>query len=53
MKHPLFVAIGAGVLWLLSSGVGYDAQAAQSPLVADQMPQAVDVAIRGHMHESR
>jgi len=33
MKHPLFVAIGAGLLWLVASGVAYDAQAAQSPLV--------------------
>ncbi len=34
MKPPLFLAISAGLLWLLASGVAYDAQAAQSPLVA-------------------
>ena len=33
MKHPLFLAIGAGLLWLLLPGVGYEARAAQSPLV--------------------
>jgi len=33
MKHPLFVAISAGLLWLLVAGVAYEARAAQSPLV--------------------
>lgn len=33
MKPPLFVAIDAGLLWLLVSGVAYDAHAAPSPLV--------------------
>ena len=33
MKHPLLVAISAGLLWLLVSCVAYDAHAAQSPLV--------------------
>src|SRR2546426_4869423 len=32
MKQPLLLAISAGLLWLLASGVAYDAQAAQSPL---------------------
>lgn len=33
MKHPLFVAVSAGLLWLMASGVAYDARAAESPLV--------------------
>src|SRR6266446_3472321 len=33
MKHPLFAAISVGLFWLLLSGVGYEAYAAQSPLV--------------------
>ena len=33
MKHPLFVAISAGLLWLLVAGVAFEARAAQSPLV--------------------
>src|SRR5437773_8753430 len=33
MKHPIFVAMSAGLLWLLVSGVGYEAYAAQSLLV--------------------
>ena len=33
MKHPLFVAISVGLLWLLVSGGAYDTHAAQSPLV--------------------
>src|SRR5437870_9600044 len=33
MKHPLFAAISVGFFWLLLSGVGYEAYAAQSPLV--------------------
>jgi hypothetical protein len=33
MKHPLFVAINAGLLWLVVSGVAHDAPAAQWPLV--------------------
>ncbi len=33
MKRPLLLAISAGLLWRLASGVAYDAQAAQSPLV--------------------
>jgi len=33
VKHPLFVAFSAGLLWLLISGVAHDARAAQSPLV--------------------
>jgi len=33
MKHPLFVAISVGLLWLLVFGVAHDAPPAQSPLV--------------------
>jgi len=33
MKHPLFAAVSAGLLWLLVSGVAYEAPAGQSPLV--------------------
>ena len=33
MKHPLFVAISTGLLWLLVAGVAHDARAAEAPLV--------------------